>query len=152
MEEEQVQTSPPAEEAAEDLSVLLEQLSRGMQQQRRFVSAYGAMLSAVPTREDRALLQAMQREERRHYYLMEGILEELGGVPHTPAGTSFSMPKQYMTMLQVMLCDKLETIDFYEQMEQSFPCAKHRELFAIVVGDQKEQARILATMYRKNEG
>ena len=135
----------------EDQKELLEQIAKGLQQQRRSVRAYEIMIAAAP-KKDKSLLQTMQREERRHYYLLEGIYEELANRAYYPPRVALSMPKQYAAMLQVMICDKLATIEYYEELDEALFCVKQRELLAIVISDQKEQARILATIYRRNEG
>ena len=129
---------------------VLQMLKNALQQQRRSVKAYEMMLAVAPQPPDRRLLATMQREERRHYYLLEGIFEELSGKAYRPERLQLSLPKQYIAMLQVMIRDKLDTIDYYEQLDQALHCVKQRELMAIIISDQKEQARILATIYQRN--
>ena len=129
---------------------VLQMLKNALQQQRRSVKAYEMMLAVAPQPPDRRLLATMQREERRHYYQLEGIFEELNGKAYRPERLQLSLPKQYITMLQVMIRDKLDSIDYYEQLDQALHCVKQRELMAIIISDQKEQARILATIYQRN--
>ena len=59
------------------------------------------------------------------------------------------MPRHYGAMLQVAICDKLDVIGFYERLRDALTCVKQQELMEIIVGDQKEQVRILATLYRQ---
>lgn len=146
------QAGAPEGYLSESQQQLLSQVSQGLLQQRRSVRAYEMLVAAATATADKRLLQTMQREERRHYYLLEGIYEELSGQPYRAAKVALSMPKHFHAMLQVMICDKLETIDFYEQLDQDLHCVKQRELLAIIISDQKEQARILATIYRRNGG
>lgn len=129
---------------------IMQMLCNALEQQRRSVKAYELMLAAAPAAQDRKLLAAMQREERRHYYLLEGIYEEQSGRAYRPERLQLSLPKQYVAMLQVMIRDKLDTIDYYEQLDQALTCVKQRELMTIIISDQKEQARILATVYQRN--
>ena len=114
------------------------------------VRAYELLISAAPSRDDQQLLLTMQREERRHYYLLEGIYEELCGHACMVPRPALAMPKQYITMLQVMICNKLDNIEHYELLDKKLHCVKQRELLTIVISDQKEQARILATIDRRN--
>lgn len=127
----------------------LEMLDKALEQQRRSVKAYEMMIASTNDPNEKQLLQTMRREERRHYYLFEGIYEELSGHAWCKPRMSLAMPKQYTAMLQIMICDKLDVIDYYQKLEQSLDCAKQRELLDIIVSDQKEQARILATIYKQ---
>jgi rubrerythrin len=127
---------------------VLSMLERALAQQRRSVKAYEMMALAAPGAEERELLQTIKREDRRHYYLLEGIYEELSGHACSSTRVSVAMPKSYVSMLQVMICDKLEVIDYYEKLNQALDCVKQKELMDIIVSDQKEQARILATIYK----
>lgn len=130
----------------------LEMVAQALQQQRRSVRSYELMAAAAPERADQQLLLTMGREERRHYYLLEGIYEEIGGQAYRAQRCSLSLPKQYLAMLQVAICDKLAAIDYYEQLDQVLTCVKQRELMTIIISDQKEQARILAALYRRLPG
>lgn len=125
----------------------LDMLAQALQQQRRTVRSFELMLAAAAKREDKRTLSAMQREDRRHYYLLEGIYEEIAGQAFRPPKTAVAMPRQYVPMLQVMIRNKLDAIDFYEKLNEALDCLKHRELLAIVISDQKEQTRILAEIY-----
>lgn len=125
----------------------LDMLAQALQQQRRTVRSFELMLAAATKREDKRTLSAMQREDRRHYYLLEGIYEEIAGQAFRPPKTAVAMPRQYVPMLQVMIRNKLDAIDFYEKLNEELDCLKHRELLAIVISDQKEQTRILAEIY-----
>ena len=127
----------------------LDLLSRALQQQRRSVRAYELLVAAAPERADKRLLAAIQREERRHYYLLEGIYEEIAGHAFRPPRVSLAMPRQYLSMLQVAIRDKLDTVDFFVKLDAALTCLKQRELLAIVISDQKEQARILAALYSR---
>lgn len=128
----------------------LDMLSQALQQQRRSVRSFELMLSATAKREDKRTLSAMQREDRRHYYLLEGIFEEIAGRAYRPPKVAVAMPRQYVSMLQVMIKNKLDAIDFYEKLNEKLDCLKHRELLAIVISDQKEQTRILAEIYNNS--
>lgn len=125
----------------------LDMLAQALQQQRRTVRSFELMLAAAAKREDKRTLSAMQREDRRHYYLLEGIYEEIAGQAFRPPKTAVAMPRQYVPMLQVMIRNKLDAIEFYEKLNEELDCMKHRELLAIVISDQKEQTRILAEIY-----
>ena len=92
----------------------------------------------------------MQREDRRHYYLLEGIFEELSGNAFKQSKVAIAMPRQYISMLQVMIRNKLDAIDFYGKLNETLDCLKHKELLAIVISDQKEQTRILAELYNNS--
>ena len=128
----------------------LDMLAQALQQQRRTVRYFELMLAAAAKREDKRSLSAMQREDRRHYYLLEGIFEEIAGQAYRPPKTAVAMPRQYVSMLQVMIRNKLDAIDFYEKLSETLDCLKHRELLAIVISDQKEQARLLAEIYNNS--
>lgn len=125
-------------------------LSRALGGQRRSVKAFELIAAATRDQDDKQLILTMRREERRHYYLLEGIYEEISGQPYTQARLSISLPKNYCEMLKVAICEKLEAIDFYEQLDAALICVKQRELLAIIIGDQKEQARILASIYQRS--
>ena len=127
---------------------ILEMLDKALAQQRRSVKAYEMMISAANDPADRQLLHTLRREDRRHYYLLEGIYEEISGRGWNMPRFSLVMPKQYCTMLQVMICDKLDVIDYYQKLGDTLECAKQKELMDIIVSDQKEQARLLATVYK----
>ena len=132
-----------------ELGELLDLLSQALEQQRRSVRCFELLLAASGTREDKHRLAAMQREDRRHYYLLEGIYEETAGRAYRPPRLSVAMPRQYVSMLQVMIRSKLDTISYYEKIDDLLDCIKQRELLEIVISDQKEQARILAEIYNK---
>lgn len=124
----------------------LDMLDQAMQQQRRSVRCFELMLSAARG-DDKQLLSAMQREDRRHYYLLEGIYEEIAGHAYRPPRVGVALPRQYVPMLQVMIRYKLDTIEYYERLNEELNCSKQKELLDIVISDQKEQARILADIY-----
>ena len=128
----------------------LDMLAQALQQQRRTVRGFELMLAAAARREDKRSLSAMQREDRRHYYLLEGIYEEISGQAYRSPKTAVAMPRQYVSMLQVMIRNKLDAIDFYEKLNDTLDCLKHKELLTIVISDQKEQARLLAEIYNNS--
>ncbi len=128
----------------------LELLNQALQQQRRSVRCFELMLAAANKREDKRMLSAMQREDRRHFYLLEGIYEEIAGHAYRPPRLAVAMPRQYVPMLQVMIKNKLDTVSFYEKLDEALDCSKQRELLDIVISDQKEQARILAEIYNNS--
>lgn len=133
-----------------DKEEIIALLNRALTGQRRSVKAFELIAAAAADRADKQLLLAMRREERRHYYLLEGIYEEICGQPCPQPRLSISLPKNYCEMLKVAICDKLEAIDFYEQLDAALTCVKQRELLAIILTDQKEQARILASIYQRS--
>ena len=57
------------------------------------------------------------------------------------------MPKFYPDMLKTAICDKLEVIDHLELIVKAMNCVRQQELMAIIISDQKEHARILASIY-----
>ena len=128
----------------------LEMLGQALRQQRRTVRCFELMLAAAARSEDKRSLSAMQREDRRHYYLLEGIFEEIAGQAYRPPKVAVAMPRQYVSMLQVMIRNKLDAIDFYGKLNETLDCLKHKELLAIVISDQKEQTRILAELYNNS--
>ena len=128
---------------------LLEMLNQGLQQQRRAVRCF-ELLQAAARPEDKSQLTAMQREDRRHYYLLEGIFEEILGRAYLPPRLAVAMPRQYVAMLQVMIRYKLDTVSLFEKIADALDCLKQKELMAIVIGDQKEQSRILAEIYKSS--
>lgn len=133
-----------------DNEEIIAMLSRALAGQRRSVKAFELIAAAARDYEEKQLLLTMRREERRHYYLLEGIYEEIAGQPYVQPRLSISLPKNYCEMLKVVICEKLEAIDFYEQLDDSLTCVKQRDLLMIIIGDQKEQARILAAIYQRS--
>ena len=135
------------EENAAKRGEQVDMLAQALQQQRRSVRCFELLLAAA-RREDKGALSAMQREDRRHYYLLEGIYEEIAGQAFRPPRLAVGMPRQYVPMLQVMIKNKLDAVSFYEKLDGSLECVKQKELLAIVIGDQKEQSRLLAEIYK----
>ena len=128
----------------------IDMLDQALQQQRRTVRCFELMQAAAVNRDEKLALSAMQREDRRHYYLLEGIFEELSGNAYKPSKVAIAMPRQYISMLQVMIRNKLDAIVFYEKLNETLECVKHKELLEIVISDQKEQTRILAEIYNNS--
>ena len=128
---------------------LLDLLSQALEQQRRSVRCFELLLAAAG-KDEKRMLSAMQREDRRHYYLLEGIYEEICGQAYRPPRLSVAMPRQYIPMLQTMIKNKLDAISLFEQLDGSLNCVKQKELLAIVISDQKEQSRLLAEIYNSN--
>lgn len=127
----------------------LDMLRQALEQQRRSVRCFELLLTAAG-REEKRMLSAMQREDRRHYYLLEGIYEEIGGQAYRPPRLSVAMPRQYIPMLQTMIKNKLDAISLFEKLDGYLNCVKQKELLAIVISDQKEQSRLLAEIYNSN--
>lgn len=50
-------------------------------------------------------------------------------------------------MLKTAICDKLEVIDHLEMIVQVMTAVRQKELMEIIISDQKEHARILASIY-----
>ena len=117
--------------------------------QKRSVRALGLITAAAQLRQDKDLLAAIRREERRHYYLLEGIYEETTGKPFAANRAALSLPKNYPDMLRTAICDKLAAIDFYEELIINVKCVRQKELLVIIISDQKEHARILASIYSR---
>ncbi|MEG1662194.1 MAG: ferritin-like domain-containing protein [Clostridiales bacterium] len=126
---------------------ITEHLRDAMLVQSRAVRSIGIIGQAAGLRHDKELLAAIRREERRHYYFLEGIYEDITGksCPISPA--PLSLPKNYQDMLRTAICDKLAAIDFYEILVDEIKCLRQKELMEIIVSDQKEHARILAAIY-----
>ncbi|NLF79826.1 MAG: hypothetical protein GX572_01380, partial [Clostridia bacterium] len=93
------------------------------------------------------MLRTIRREERRHYYFLEGIYEDLTGEGAQPQKVAISLPKNFVDMLKTAICDKLEVIDHLEKIRTETRCARHQELLLLIISDQKEHARILAAIY-----
>lgn len=127
----------------------LDLLKQALEQQRRSVRCFELLLN-VAGRDEKKVLSAMQREDRRHYYLLEGVYEEISGQAYRPPRLSIAMPRQYIPMLQTMIKNKLYAISLYEKLDSSLNCVKQKELLAIVISDQKEQSRLLAEIYNSN--
>ena len=68
-------------------------LDQALQQQRRTVRCFELMQAAAVNRDEKLALSAMQREDRRHYYLLEGIFEELSGNAYKQAKVAIAMPR-----------------------------------------------------------
>lgn len=130
-------------------SPLQQMLIEAMTGQKRSVRAYELMVSAANSAKDKELLNTIRREERRHYYFLEGLYEDLTGTASQSLRTALSFPKQYQDMLKTAICDKLETIDFMEQMTEQMNCAKQKEIMGMIMSDQREHARVLAAIYDK---
>ena len=126
---------------------LLEMIAAAMVAQKKSVRAYEIMVAAAPSQRDKELLRTIRREERRHYYFLEGIYEDLTGEQVKLQRVAISMPKFYPDMLKTAICDKLEVIDHLELIVKAMNCVRQQELLAIIISDQKEHARILASIY-----
>ncbi|MDO4732826.1 MAG: hypothetical protein Q4B50_04845 [Bacillota bacterium] len=122
-------------------------LNQALYLQKRSVRIYEFIARAAPGEKERELLQGIRREERRHYYMLEGIYEELTDQAFHPERVSFSLPRFYQDMLRTALCDKLAAIDFYEDLLQQIHCGKKQVFLQLLIEEQKEHARILAALY-----
>lgn len=122
-------------------------LGKALQVQKRAVRSYEIIANAAPTQRERELLLSIRREERRHYYLLEGIYEEVSGQAWQAGRLALSLPRRYQDMLKTALCDKLASIDFYEELRALLQCSKQQMLLDLILTEQKEQARILAALY-----
>jgi len=131
----------------DDHANLIEMLNAAMQAQRRSVRIYEIMANAAIGAKDKDMLRTIRREERRHYYLLEGIFEDLTGEAVLPQRPALSMPKYFPDMLKTAICDKLEVIDHLELIRSEMNCVRQRDLLDIIISDQKEHARILAAIY-----
>ena len=123
---------------------LLDMIAAAMLAQRKSFRAYEIIVNAAP---NQRLLRTIRREERRHYYFLEGIYEDLTGEQAKPQRVAISLPKFYPDMLKTAICDKLEVIDHLEMIVQVMNCVRQKELMEIIISDQKEHARILASIY-----
>lgn len=126
---------------------LLQMIYTAMQAQRRSVRVYELMAAAAGDARDKEMLRTIRREERRHYYFLEGMYEDLTGEAAPPQKVAISMPKNFLDMLKTAICDKLEVIDHLEQVKVKTHCARHQELMMLIISDQKEHARILGAIY-----
>ncbi len=126
---------------------LLDMIAAAMLAQRKSFRAYEIIVNAAPNQRDKELLRTIRREERRHYYFLEGIYEDLTGEQAKPQRVAISLPKFYPDMLKTAICDKLEVIDHLEMIVQVMNCVRQKELMSIIISDQKEHARILASIY-----
>jgi len=143
MEKEKREHTDPMSEQ----EMILTMLHGAMQAQKRSVRAYELMVGAAHSPGDKELLRTIRREERRHYYLLEGIYEDIcGKAVRLPRG-AVSMPRYYPDMLRTAICDKLEVIDHLEELDKHIRCLRQKDMLAIILGDQKEHARMLAVMY-----
>jgi len=127
-----------------------ELLNQALMGQKRAVRCYELIAAAAPDFRDKELLLAIRREERRHYYLLEGVYEDICGHAYNPPRVSLSLPRVYVQMLKTALCDKLAAIDFYEALLPELHCVKNQELLTMILSDQKEHARILVAIYDRN--
>lgn len=132
-----------------DHANLLEMMNTAMQAQRRSVRAYEIMANAAVGVKDKEILHTIRREERRHYYLLEGIYEDLTGQAAAVSRPALSMPKYFPDMLKTAICDKLEVVDHLELMRGEMNCVRQRDLLDIIISDQKEHARILAAIFNR---
>ena len=127
---------------------LLPMLEQAMLTRKRAMRAYELMANAARSPRDRELLRTVRREERRHYYYLEGIYEELTGKAVQLPRAALSIPGYYPDMLRVAICDKLDAIDQLEQIRPMLNCVKQQGLMDMLLADQKEHARILGSIYR----
>ena len=132
-----------------DQGELLPMLEQAMMAQKRSVRAYELMANAARSPGDRELLHTVRREERRHYYFLEGIYEELTGKAVRLPRPALSIPGYYPDMLRVAICDKLDAIDQLERVRGLLNCVKQQEVMDMLLADQKEHARILGGIYRR---
>ena len=126
-----------------------QELFTAMCMEKKAVRSLSIIIGAAPRLADRELLLAVQREERRHYYLLEGIYEEAAGKPREVTAAAVSLPKNFCDMLKTQICDKLTAVDFYEKLLPQLDCQRQQELLQIILDDQKEHARILAGIYNR---
>lgn len=126
---------------------LPEMLADAMLAQKKSFRAYELIINAAPAVHDKELLRTIRREERRHYYFLEGIYEELTGGEARLPRPAISLPKLYPDMLKTAICDKLEVIDHLELIAQQMNCVRQQEVLSLLINDQKEHARILAAIY-----
>jgi rubrerythrin len=126
---------------------LINMINQAMQAQRRSVRVYELIATAANSAKDKELLHTIRREERRHYYLLEGIYEDLTGQGVETQKVTLSLPKHFPDMLKTAICDKLEVIDHMDGIRNEMNCVRHKDLMNLIISDQKEHARILAAIY-----
>lgn len=136
-------------ERREESNPLSQMLIEAMLGQKRSLRAYELMIAACNNVKTKDVLATIRREERRHYYFLEGIYEDLTGEAAKQTRLALSFPKHYVDMLKTAICDKLETIDFLEKLTAHLNCVKQRDIMNIILNDQKEHARLLASIYDK---
>ena len=132
-----------------DLQAFLEE---GLLMQKRSVRAYGFFANQAPRHHDVELLSAIRREERRHYYLLESIYEDVTAQPYQVGRVAVSIPKQYPDMIKTAICDKLAAIHYYEELLTRLNCVKQQELVQWILSEQKYHARVLASIYQRVHG
>ncbi|MDO4581464.1 MAG: ferritin-like domain-containing protein [Bacillota bacterium] len=128
---------------------LLHSLAQGLCAQKRAVKVMELMENAAPEPRDKQLLAAIRREERRHYYLLEGIYEETALAAYQPPRLSLSLPRHYPQMLKTAICDKLAAVEFYQSLLPALVCYKLRDMLELIISEQKEHARLLAAVYAR---
>ena len=126
---------------------LTNMINQAMLAQRRSVRVYELIAGAANNAKDKELLHTIRREERRHYYLLEGIYEDLTGLGVEMQKVTLSLPKHFPDMLKTAICDKLEVIDHMDEIRNEMNCVRHKDLMNLIISDQKEHARILAAIY-----
>ncbi len=126
---------------------MAEQVLEAMNIEKRAVRSLAIIAAEAVRISDRELLSAVRREDRRHYYLLEGIYEDLTGKGRPSYKAAVSLPKNYHDMLKTAICDKLSAVEYFEELEQQIRCVKQKELLKLIINDQKEHARILAGLY-----
>lgn len=126
---------------------IAEYVLEAMNIQKRAVRGLAIIAAEAVRITDRELLSAVRREDRRHYYMLEGIYEELTGKARPVYKAAVSLPKNYHDMLKTAICDKLSAVEYFEELEQQIRCVKQKELLRLIINDQKEHARILAGLY-----
>ena len=134
----------------EEKDNLIEMLNSAMVAQKRSVRAYEIMSAAANKPKDQEMLRTIQREERRHYYFLEGIYEDLTGTAFIGQKSAISLPKYFNDMLKTAICDKLEIIDHYQLMTGMMNCQRQKELLQLIINDQKQHARLLGSIYQQS--
>ncbi|MEG1501284.1 MAG: ferritin-like domain-containing protein [Clostridiales bacterium] len=128
---------------------LIRMLREALAGEKMALRNYDILLNAAGRPEDKAQINKIRRDERRHYLLLEEIYESLTGKEYPPINAPASMPKNYCDMVKTSICDELEAAVFHEKLACRLNCIRHKEIICKIINDEKEHARILASIYKK---
>lgn len=123
------------------LSLALDEIRKAVQGEREDELFYDYLISLVPTKDEKEIIESIRNDERKHNQLFRKIYKDFtGNEINTMNEENFKKPSSFIDGIRTALFGELKAVDKYKSIRRALPIGAYKDMLFDIIMDELKHA------------
>lgn len=123
------------------LSLALDEIRKAVQGEREDELFYDYLISLVPTKDEKEIIESIRNDERKHNQLFRKIYKDFtGNEINTMNEENLKKPLSFIDGIRTALFGELKAVDKYKSIRRALPIGAYKDMLFDIIMDELKHA------------